>query len=566
MSNDVIEARLASWYHEVDAESASSALRAAIAAIPDTSSASRIGRRAGPRRWPLLLVAAAVSVALVGATIAYVGSQVRTAVTPTPVPSSAPSSLPTLAPSAGPPGTTLSSGVTETPIGRLSWTRLEGDASTIPAGEILRAADGSLFAIESPSTPGGLPLDGARLWRGVDGAWIDLDEPLPAVGRVSGEVVDGELLLWDQGYSLWRGEALDHVDLSDLKPEPIAGVEWRNTIVSALATDAGMIIAWGVRGAIQYDDLLGFTTEPGESLRVGDDPEHTSPTLGEVRPVYGSRHRLVGRLRAELRGPTTAALVEVDSQRVLLEIDARTLGLTDISDLWRAFYLGFIPGPNAGAILAGDEVRAFTPPTTLRVLHGPAPTYGTIGSTLIEFAQTEDVPDDPPFPSGSTRRQVEVRTSTDGRTWTEQPRARIGGDLLFGVDLLPNLSDGTAGRLVAQVSTELAPTKVIIAASVDGSDWEPVFATPDIGRGEFEASLAARLGGRGYVALMFPDLVVSPDGRDWTVVAGPPDIGAVIDMAGGSLGPMYALGPDTVSFQEISEPRRVTWTLTFDPS
>jgi hypothetical protein len=369
--------------------------------------------------------------------------------------------------------------------------------------------------------------------------------------------VDGRLLVWDQGFGLWQGEELEHLDLGALRPAPIPGVTWTNTVAAALSFKGQTILPWRTDGQIRYDELLGVTLEPGVELVVGDDPGHTSPALGEVRRVYTSARpsETLGRIQVSLRDETIAVMTDLESGRVLLEVDARTLGLVDVSDLWRAFYLGRIPGPNGGAVLEGDSVAAFSPLTTLRVLHGPSPDYVVMGPEILAFSFMEDES------TGDYRSWVDVWASTDGEAWSLRGSALVGEERITSLSLLPALSDPGTGRLVAGARLE-SELREVIATSTDGVVWVPAFDVPSCCQDAFDA---VPLGGDVLVAGAYPDLFVSTDGgRRWEAIERVPGVGALVDSGGGSLGFLHSRESDTVYFPEISGDERVLWTLTFE--
>ena len=242
-------------------------------------------------------------------------------------------------------------------------------------------------------------------------------------------VVDGQILVWDEGFTVWQGPELEPIDVGFLRPRPIQGVEWTNEGDQALAIGGTVILPLTVYGRVRFDEL--FDVPPALAGRLvvenEDDPTKTSNTVGETY-VVRARSEIVGRFRVELRDSTLAVMVDADRGNTLMQLDARDLGV-DPESVWRGMYIGRIHGPNTGAMLTAGVRQPFSPPTPFTYIREQLPTYAVLDSRLVELTVFE-------IPNQSERHTlVSVWTSPDGFGRSRQPDARLDGRLVTDLRL-----------------------------------------------------------------------------------------------------------------------------------
>ena len=352
--------------------------------------------------------------------------------------------------------TVTASGSAATDIGRVSWTRVTGDATNLPIGQIVETPDGYL-AIEQPSL-----ASAHRFWSSEDGlSWTAAPSPVPAEGPISYATAAGEhWMSAPRDFRLWRSSdfaSWTEVDLGPLEPPAVAGIDWLFRPTGLAAIGPTSVMAWDdVHGLLDLEALLGITLGPGDWAGIGPPWESE---LGEERPVAVRHPRWsddpdrVGAIRVLLDG-SVVSVIDVAQGNVVATIDADEVGVP-AEDIAKGLNeLGQFARPASGAVITGDTVQPLDGPSDITYLEAVEDRFvGLAGGPRDEPVVWASADGDawealgpPTFPStpdwfdmvqrpgrtpsqpleaavhidGPGRQRQELWDSVDGRTWTRR--------------------------------------------------------------------------------------------------------------------------------------------------
>lgn len=521
------------------------------------------GLRLTPQLVWIILVAVTL-IALIGSLV--VGGILRDRRVPAVLPPTVlmpPSATAEPPPTPSPNRPVFTSGTAATSIGQLSWTRADGDATNIPAGDIFETPNGYAAIEPDPDRRR------SRFWMSSDGLeWAFGPMPVPATGAVGHAVAGGEHWIWStRELRLWRSSdfaAWTEVDLEALQPPPVDGVDWEFRPRGPTTVGSTTIFPWDLAGVVALDKLLGIPLEAGQWLSLERSGEE--PALGDVRGVFrgpliafdqGDEPPVrVGSIRVESDG-SIVTITDAEREIVVAEIDADVVGIpaaTLADDINRDGSINVLRG---GAVISSGIARALSYPLPLT----PPPFDRAPRDRFFDLVSIEErfvgLTQDPQGPDASRL----VWTSTNGLDWEslgppDLPSAATA-TAHFGQILRRPAGDPGSPLVAAVVIDEAAEQRLELWSSVDGLSWVQlglVYTYPEGSLDPFHAPSG------GYLATGDDLRVhVSPTGAEWTVVDGLIGVGGSLEN-GGALA--RALTQDAAFIVELPfNGDRVMWVI-----
>jgi len=367
-------------------------------------------------------------------------------------------------------------------VGNITWTLLEGDASSVPRGPFIGVDGGYLGGVHA-----------GRTWRSSDGLeWelVDLGDD-----GVADEFVDGEFEFrgetWvhtNDGLARWNGQTFVPVALPESPFVDLDGLSYFGRIV-------GTPVVLGDELVIPVSSELGV---PWRELFTDDAQAEWEGDAQSIRIVDWTTREVLAVLSAEfLEGePGRFEFRDVESNELVTTVEA-------VPGVDPAVLLPRIINGDHREILIGDAdgFEAVEPP-------GGWGVPGGVGGGLVPFDggvlgignQTPVFGSPTPFgPDG-----WEVWTSSDARSWTRLDLPTPSGST---VDIVEMASDGSTAILT--IYSGLNESWI----TDDGSRWEEI----DIGDGTTFSDVGPAefgwLAGDDHI-----DIAISSDGRTWQEV------------------------------------------------
>lgn len=498
-----------------------------------------------------------LTVALVGALVVGAGRFQLSIAEPTPTPS-------TTAIASPPPNRSSVAPISpSTAIGQVSWTRVQGDPTSLPQEEIFEIPDG-FGAIEQDADQGTSGLlvssDGVR--------WAVAPLPVPAASPVRHWVTSGGHWIWSGGdLRLWQSSDFatwTEVSLDGLQPPTVDGVQWSVwPVPSAVTFGTTTVIPWSASGRLALDQLLGFQLAPGEHWELAwNGPESQAP-VGSVREVFRTyRPQTRGRSADPARVRVGSIRVTVDGSSVtitdderdatLARIDADVFGVpaaTLATTINSAGETGQVLG---GAVISDGIVRAFTPPADFADLY--AAQGRLVGIT---------------YPEGSAFSQV-VWASTNGLDWESlgPPVVPSAEAEIAHFESVLRRPGGTPGEpLVASVLIDEVGggQRRELWSSADGLTWATVGLVYTYDGTGTEGLVPFFAPSGGFLATGDDlRLHVSPDGAWWSTVDGFEVEGSDPDQQG--WGRSVSVTGTATFIADVSGNDRVLYIVRVEPS
>lgn len=472
---------------------------------PDLEPVGQASRARGRTHWAWSAAAAAAVTAVVVAGLVALSDDSGPADEPTPPQTLEPGPEPSVAPNPSvPPGSTAlptttsvsdatgepvpelsvpESGETQqTVIGDITWTLVEGDASSQPA-HVHAEIDGDFFGVDN---------DG-RTWQSSDGVTWELTDRRPegilGVFEYGGETWARTAGAQGQGLARWDGDRFvpvelpesgvpDAVGLQDVGRFPAEHVEFEGRLVVPITS----------RLEVPWSDIVSQRVFPEwdavtETIRLRD-PESSDPLPVAVltaESVDGDPDRL------EFRDADTGELVT--TVELLPDVDP--------DELRERLVLG--AGLIYNELLIGDGDRFEMVGTPWHLAEAPrlAALDGRI-LAVVQFLRFED--------GGFGAQDWELWTSTDARTWEPLELPAPFGSRIDNIDIV---SDGSMALLTI-VSSDGSAQRPETWSTHDGLSWVPVNGVG--GWGGIDVTEV------GWFRPMFDEgagISVSPDGLDW---------------------------------------------------
>lgn len=395
-------------------------------------------------------------------------------------------------------------------VGDITWTLIEGDASSVPQGPVIDV-DGMLL--------GGVH-DG-RTWRssdGIDWELIDLGEDGVADQSVYGEF-DFRGQTWVQtndGLARWDGETFVAVALPESPFVDLDGLNYNGRIIGTpIVIGDELVIPATTFLQVPWDELFvdGARAEwegDPQSIRIVD----TNPMDGPL-PVLAV-------LSADFvdGDPGRFEFRDVASDELVTTVEA-------IPGVEPADFLARVVDGLHREILIGDtdSLEAVEPPGGWGVPGSLTRDIVPIDGGVLGIAH-RGYRTLTPLGDELGAQGWEVWASSDARSWTRLDLPTPSGSL---IDIIEVASDGSAAILTIYSRLD-GPAQQRLESWItdDGSRWEEI----DIGDGTaFSGFGSAEFGWLAHSDDF--DIAVSPDGRSWQHVRfdfpelqGPGGIGA----------------------------------------
>lgn len=334
----------------------------------------------------------------------------------------------------------------QTIVGDITWTLVEGDASTQPSF-VQAEIDGEFYGLEA---------DG-RAWRSTDGITWELTERRPegilGVFDYGGETWARTTSGDGSGLSRWDGEAFVPVELPASSAPEVDGLQRMGGFPSQHVELGGdLVLPVTTRLVVPWSDLYGTELWPEwdavtETIRLRD-PESNDPLPVAV-------------LTTELLAGDPGSIEFRDATTGDLVTTVELLPGVEPDELVRRLVTG--TGLMHSELVIGDGTDFEVVPTPWPLAE--APRLAVLGSNLLAVVQR-----DPADPSGFESREWELWTSADARTWTLLQLPEPFGSLIDDVDIV---SDGTRALLTI-VSRGGDAQRPELWSTEDGTTWRPV--------------------------------------------------------------------------------------------
>jgi hypothetical protein len=353
----------------------------------------------------------------------------------------------------GDPGGPVSGQIQRTVIGDITWTLLEGDASTLPTS-VNTVIDGEFYA-----------RDGEITWRssnGIDWEQVDLaPDGILGIFEIDGETWARRSSLDGQGLGRWNGEVFEPVDLPPSTAPVVDGLRATPSFAtSPVALGEQWIVPVATRIGVPWDELY-----PGAIDPVWD------AVTGTIRVIDMDSNEPVAVLEATLveGDPARVDLRDTESGEVI--VAATSPPGFDPDEFFRI--ITERSGFSHHEFLIGDRdgFDAVASPQPL----AESVDLATIGNTLLATAVYSDTSlgADP----AEYSQVVELWSSPDGRTWDRVEIPAPAGDRIDWIDIE---SDGSLA-LLSIVSGDENTQQAEWWSSVDGIDWTPTDAVSGFG-------------------------------------------------------------------------------------
>lgn len=381
-------------------------------------------------------------------------------------------------------------------VGDITWTLLEGDASSVPHVPVI-GVDGAYL--------GG--VHEGRTWRSSDG----LDWELVDLGGdgVADESVFGEFEFrgetWartNDGLARWDGETFVPVALPESPFVDLDGLSYGGRIVGApVVLGDQLVIPATTFSEVPWDELYA----DGARAEWAGDPQ--SIRIVDTWPMSGPLPVLAVLSADFVDGePGRFEFRDVESDELVTTVEV-------IPGVEPADFLARVVDGSHREVLIGDAAgfEAVEPPGG----------WGVPGSLVGDIVPVDGVVLGLAQPGYRTLTSHgaelgadgwELWASSDARSWTQLDLPTPSGSL---IDIVEMASDGSTVVLTIHSRVNgIAPQRLESWITDDGSRWEEI----DIGDGTAR-SVSVRPAGFGWLAGSDAlDIAVSPDGRTWQEV------------------------------------------------
>jgi len=487
------------------------------------------------RRLALAVALAATLLALAGVAV-FIGSHLPEQTLPAPsrvVPVATPVPAP-----AGPPADVIERGAADASIGHMTWTRLLGDATNLPAQWIVETPDG--FASLEP----GIGRSGSRLLVSADGQeWSEAPLPVPVTTGLHLVRSGDEFWISSEDGRLWRStdfRAWTEVDLGDLIAPAVRGFERTVRLGTPITIGATTMLPLSVYGTLALDQVFDVALESDEVLRLSGG--YQDQVLGDVRDVI--------RVRDPLPGIDTDA--EVVGQIRLSAAGSVVTVLDGAQDVPLAWFDTSSLGEDAAAVAERLNMNEpFRYPIGTMVLTDgriqeaglpPGASAWALGDAFVAVADDDT-----------------IWRSTDGVEWVSLGPPTLPALALELGDLYPIAEPGGGLGAVMMLESDGVQT-FEYWTSTNGLEWGRIGVLP---AGVSQVIPA----GPGRYLAKGEDLAMrsSTTTEEWALVDGLDGFDSLVGEYGGRM--LHSVAGDTVFLVEDAfNGERILWVIELDPA